>query len=155
MFRWRTWLWKKRITTSITYEFPIKDFDCAKAFLSEIHELSQRLGKSEYWALKATSLINSGLKVVFVHLWNTKDQWFDGVHYEEEMVFEAFIGFNEIGMTLYSMGEFSVKDIESLVEKYEKNPDFIFTQLDWDAPKESIINDFISELKEYDYIEEN
>ena len=113
------------------------------------------MGKSEYWALKATSLINSGLKVVFVHLWNTKDPWFDGVHYEEEMVFEAFIGFNEIGMTLYSMGEFSVKDIESLVEKYEKNPDFIFTQLDWDAPKESIINDFISELKEYDYIEEN
>lgn len=144
----------KRITTSITYELPIKDFKCAKEFLSEINKISQSMEKGDYWAFFAESYINNGLKVVFIHLWNTEDQWFEGMHYKEEMVFEAFIGFNHIGMPMYSMGEFLVKDTESLCEKYEKNPDFIFTQLDWDVPKEEIIKDFVSELKEYDFVEE-
>lgn len=145
---------KKRITTSITYELPIKDFDCARTFLLEIHELSQSLHKSAYWEFLATGLIENGLKVVFIHLWNTEEQWFEGIHYKEEMVFEAFIGFNNIGMGLYSMGEFTAPNIDELCERYEKNPDFIFTHLDWDTPKELIISDFIAELKEYECIED-
>lgn len=145
---------KKKITSTLTCELPIIDSDCAKSFLSEIHGLSQRLQKSPYWESNAISIVKNGLKVVFVHLWNTEEQWFDGAHYEEKMVFEAFIGFNTIGMTLYSMGEFTVKSMDALLEKYEKNPDFIFTDLDWDISKEDVLKDFILELQEYDYIEE-
>ena len=144
-----------RITTSITYKLPIKDFDCTKTFLSEVEEISRQLKKSDFWVPTVVDMINNGLKIVFIHLWNTDEQWFDGKHYKKEMVFETFIGFDEIGMSLHSMGEFAIKSIEVLLEKYKNNPDFIFTQLDWDAPKETIIEEFLEELKEYDYIEVN
>lgn len=144
----------KRITTSITYKLPILDYDFVKNILSEINETSQKLGKSEYWVPFIKGQINDGLKIVFLHLWNTEEQWFDGVHYKEEMVFETFIGFDSIGMDLYSMGEFIVKNVESLCEKYENNPDFIFKELDWNEPKEEIIKTLISELMKGDFVED-
>jgi len=143
---------EKRTTTSVTYNLPINDFDCAKNVLSELHELRKKMKKSEFWEHFIMHQIkNCGLRIVFIHLWNTDDQWFDGQHYEEEMVFETFIGFNSIGTDLYSMGELAVKDVDILCEKYEKNPDFIFTQLDWDAPKEEVIRWLISDLMEGDF----
>ena len=144
---------EKRITTAITYELPIKEFDCVKKFLSELDEISQQLQKSPYWAAYAAHAINSGLKVVFLHLWTNEEQWVDGFHYSKQMVFEAFIGFYNIGSEMYSIGEFGVDSVEALCKKYEENPDFIFTDLDWDAPKEEIIDEIVSELKKYDYIE--
>ena len=144
----------KRITTSITYKLPILDYDFVKNILSEINETSQKLGKSEYWVPFIKGQINNGLKIVFLHLWNTEEQWFDGVHYKEEMVFETFIGFDSIGMDLYSMGEFIVKNVKSLCEKYENNPDFIFKELDWNEPKEEIIKTLISELMKGDFVED-
>lgn len=144
----------KRITTSITYKLPILDYDFVKNILSEINETSQKLGKSEYWVPFIKGQINDGLKIVFLHLWNTEEQWFDGVYYKEEMVFETFIGFDSIGMDLYSMGEFIVKNVESLCEKYENNPDFIFKELDWNEPKEEIIKTLISELMKGDFVKD-
>lgn len=145
---------QKRITTSITYELPIKEFTFVKTILAELNETSRRLGKSRYWKLFIENKIKNGLKVVFLHLWNTEEQWFDGLHYKEEMVFGTFIGFDSIGMNLYSMGEFAIESIDALCEKYENNPEFIFTQLDWDASKEEIIKDLITELMEGDFVEE-
>ena len=56
---------------------------------------------------------------------------------------------------MYSLGDFGIDSVEALCQKYEKNPDFIFTDLDWDAPKEEIIKEIVFELKEYDYLEDN
>ena len=144
---------EKRISTAVTYELPITEYACVKKFLSEIHKISQTLKKSDYWEQLVTIFIRNGLKVVFVHLWNTEDQYFEGVHYKEEMVFEAFLGFNNLGMELYSMGEFAIESVEALCEKYEQNPDFIFTELDWDSTKEDIINEFLCDLKKYDFLD--
>ena len=141
-------------TVAITYALSIKNFECVKKFLLEIHELSSNMKKNDFWEPHVRDIINCGLKVTFIHLWDTKEQWFDGVHYEKEMVFEVFIGFNVIGMTMYSMGTCSFRNIETLSNKYERNPDFIFNELDWDAKKEDVVNDFLSELKEYDFVTE-
>ena len=144
----------KKLTTAITYKLPINEFDYVKEILSEIPELSKNLKKSDYWVPFIKGVINNGLRVVFLHLWNTEEQWHDGLHYKEEMVFEAFIGFDEFGMDLYSMGEFLVENADILCEKYENNPDFIFTQLDWDSPKEEIIKELISDLMKGDFAED-
>ena len=143
----------KQITTAITYELPIKDLDYVKEFMSNLHETSKELKKSFYWEYYVKHMIELGLKVVFIHLWNTEDTCVDKIHYKEEMVFEAFIGFGTIGSELYSMGEFAMKNVDSLCKRYENNPDFIFTQLDWNAPKDVIIKEFLDELKKSDFIE--
>jgi len=42
------------------------------------------------------------------------------MHYPEQMVFEAFIGFTSIGSEMYSIGDFGVASADELCQKYEK-----------------------------------
>lgn len=111
---------EKRITTAITYHLPIEDLDCAKNFLLEVDEVSKSLHKSPYWVAHAKHVIKGGLKVVFLHLWTNEDQWFGGLHYREQMVFEVLIGFDSIGSEMYSIGELGVDTIEELCQNMKK-----------------------------------
>lgn len=143
----------KQITTAIVYEIPIIEFECVKKFIAEAEEYSKEHNKSDFWLAMTLSVVNRGLKVMFLHVWDTDEQIFDGYHYDKEMVFQAYLSFNSIDFEMYPMGEFCTKDVNSLIKRYENNPDFIFTQLDWDAPKEKIIEEFLNDLKKYDFVD--
>lgn len=141
------------ITTAIIYEIPIKDYECVKKFIAEAESYAKEHKKNDMWLQKTLDTINKGLKVMFLYLWNTDEQDFDGFHYDSEMVFQAYLSFNSLDYEMYPMGEFSVKNIEALCERYKNNPDFIFEVLDWDAPKEKIIEEFLDDLKKYDFVD--
>lgn len=142
----------KRITTAITYKMDIQELDYVKEFLSNLANIKKELNKGDFWESFVKHQIKSGLQVVFIHLWNTKEQYFDGMHYKSEMVFEVYVGFNDFGMELYSAGVTGFDSIDKLCEKYESNPDFIFTELDWVNTKDVIIKDFLEDLKKGDIV---
>lgn len=143
------------ITTAIIYEIPIMDYDCVKKFIAEAETYAKEHNKNDMWLQKSLDTIKSGLKVMFLYVWDTEEQDFDGVHYDNQMVFQTYLSFNSIDYEMYPMGEFCAENIESLCERYENNPDFIFKELDWNAPKEKIIEKFLNDLKRYDFVEKN
>ncbi len=140
----------KQITTAIIYEIPIIEYECVKKFIAEAESYAKEYNKNDMWLHQSLTAVNQGLKVMFLHVWDVEEQIFDGMHYDKQMVFQAYLSFNTIDYEMYPMGEFCAKNIESLTERYENNPDFIFSQLDWDAPKEEIIEGFLDDLKKYD-----
>lgn len=143
----------KQITTAIIYEIPITEYECVKRFIAEAESFSKEHNKDDMWLRKSLSAINQGLKVMFLHVWDTDEQDFNGYHFTKKMVFQAYLSFNSIDYEMYPMGEFCVDNIEALTERYENNPDFIFNQLDWDAPKEKIIEEFLDDLKKYNFVD--
>ena len=144
---------KKRITTSVTYELPIKDLECVKEFVADIPNLKEKYNKNDEWEIYAKKQIEIGLKVVFVKLWDLEEQWFEGLHFSAAIAIEAFIGYKMIGSELYSMGDFAVRDIETLCNRYENEPDFVFEKLDWKSPKEVVIKEFLNDLLEMEIVE--
>ncbi|MEE1255587.1 MAG: hypothetical protein UHN47_03625 [Lachnospiraceae bacterium] len=143
---------EKQITTAIIYQIPILEYTCVKKFIAEAESYAKEHNKDAGWLHTSVNTVKSGLKVMFLHIWDTEEQDFGGVHYDKEMVFQAYLSFNTTNYEMYPMGEFCIKDINSLITKYENNPDFIFSQLDWEASKEEIIEGFLDDLKKYDYI---
>lgn len=143
----------KRISETVTYKLPIADFDCTKDFLSNLEEKSKKLNKNYMWKDFVEGWIKEGLEVVFIHVWDTDEQMFDGFHCKKEMVFKVYLGFSSVGHELYPVGLYGTESIDSLCKAYENNPDFVFEQLDWDAPKEEIIKDFLDDLLKGDFVE--
>lgn len=142
---------KKQITSAIIYPISILEYNCVKKFINGAETYAQKHNKSHEWLSKSLDTVDKGLKVTFIHVWDVDEQVFDGIHYDKEMVFQAYLSFNTLEYEMYPMGEFCAKDIDALMSRYENNPDFIFTQLDWDASKEEIIEEFLNDLKNYDY----
>ena len=126
------------MTTAVIYQIPILEFDCVKKFINEAVTYSKKYNKGTEWVKTVLHDIRCGLKVTFIHVWDTDDK---------DMVFQTYLGFYTIDSEMYPMGEFCVKNINALQVKYESNPDFIFEQLDWDGPKEKIIKEFLNDLK--------
>jgi hypothetical protein len=126
------------VTTAVIYQIPILQFDCVKKFINEAAAYSKKHNKGAEWVKTVLHDIRCGLKVTFIHVWDTDDK---------DMVFQTYLSFYTIDSEMYPMGEFCVKDVNALQVKYESNPDFIFEQLDWDSPKEKIIEEFLNDLK--------
>ncbi len=141
------------IMTSVIYDLPIDELKCVKSFLDNIHETGVRLKKSHEWEFFVKDKIEQGMKVVFQYLGDTEKTELDkyGVYYPE-MIYEVFLGFKEMGNVLYHIGELLTPNIESLIDRYENNPDFIFTELDWKTTKEEAINFFLEEECKYDFV---
>ena len=139
------------ITTAVIYKIPIMNYNCIKKFIAEAETYAKEHNKSDMWLQKSLDTIKSGLKVTFLHVWDTEEQIFDGVHYDKQRVFQAYLSFNSIDYEMYPMGDFCAKSVEELCRRYEDNPNFIFYELDWDAPKEKIIEEFLDDLKKYDF----
>lgn len=126
------------VTTAVIYQIPILQFDCVKKFINEAVAYSKKYNKGTEWVKTVLHDIRCGLKVTFIHVWDTDNK---------DMVFQTYLGFYTIDSEMYPMGEFCVKDVNALQVKYESNPDFIFEQLDWDSSKEEIIEEFLNDLK--------
>lgn len=126
------------VTTAVIYKIPILQFNCVKKFINEAAAYSKKHNKGAEWVKTVLHDIRCGLKVTFIHVWDTDDK---------DMVFQTYLSFYTIDSEMYPMGEFCVKDVNALQVKYESNPDFIFEQLDWDSPKEKIIEEFLNDLK--------
>lgn len=143
------------IAASVIYDLPIDELKCIKLFLDNIHETGVKLNKSHEWEFFVKDKIKQGMKVVFQYLGDTEKTELDeyGVYYPE-MIFEVFLGFKEIGNTLYHIGELLTPSTESLIDRYENNPDFIFTELDWKTTKEEAIKFFLEEECKYDFVED-
>lgn len=141
-----------RISCSIIYDLPISELECTKEFLANLHETSIKLNKTPEWEPFVKDKIEQGMKVVFQYLGDTERTELDeyGVYYPE-MIFEAFLGFKEIGNNLYHIGDFVAQSTEAVCSRYEDNPDFIFTELDWKTTKEEAVKGYLEEEKEYDF----
>lgn len=139
------------VQAAIIYKIPILDCECVKKFITEAESYAISHNKSDMWLDKSLSTLDQGLKVIFLHIKDTDEQCFDRCYVEKEMVFQAYFGFNSTDFEMYPMGEFCVKDIDELIKKYKNNPDFIFKQLDWNVPKDQIIEEFVQDLKKYDF----
>lgn len=144
---------EKQITEAIIYKIPILEYECVKRFISEAEEYAKKHHKGLGWTEITLNTIKQGLKVMFLHVWDVEEQIIDKIHCKKQMVFQAYLSFNTIDYEMYPMGEFCVRNIEQLTERYENNPDFIFEELDWNASKEKIIEEFIEDLKKYDLVD--
>lgn len=144
---------KKQITEAIIYEIPILEYECVKKFISEAEEYAKEHNKGLGWTEITLNTIKQGLKVMFLHVWDVEGQIIDKIHYKKQIVFQAYLSFNTIDYEMYPMGEFCVRNIEQLTQRYENNPDFIFEELDWKSSKEKIIEEFIEDLKKYDLVD--
>lgn len=126
---------ERKINASITYPLLIEKSDYTKDILSHLMETDAIKNKEIQY-----------LRVVFMHISNTDSYHIGELHFNSQMIFEVFLGFNPLGMNLYSIGCLVAEDIVDLCQKYESDPDFIFTQLEWDSKKEKVIKGFISDL---------
>lgn len=142
---------KQDTTTVIYHNIPIEEYKCVKEFRSQIEHIAIKLNKSDAWICKTKRAINNGLKIMFLHIWNTEEGIFAGKYRKRQMVFQTYIGFDTTDAKLYPMGEFYVRDKEALAKKYEGDTEFVFRDLEWNIPKEKIIETLIEDLKAADY----